>query len=51
MDRSFKEGVAAASATVCDQLSGLEKKRREKLTELQGQIGTLLRESRDLRSV
>ena len=50
MERSFNESVAAAPATVCDQLSSLEKKQREELTGLGGQIDTLLRESRDLRS-
>ena len=50
LDRSFDEGVAAAPAMVCDQLSGLEKKRREELTRLEGQVDTLLRESRNLYS-
>jgi len=50
LDRSFDEGVAAAPATVCNQLSGLGERRREELTELEGQVDALLRESRDLRS-
>jgi len=50
LDRTFDEHVGAVPATVCDELSGLEKKRREKLTELGGQVDTLLREFMDLHS-
>jgi hypothetical protein len=36
--------------TVCDQLESLEKKRREELAGLEGQVDTLLRDSRNLHS-
>ena len=38
LDRSFDEDATVAPATVCDEPSGLEKKRREKLTELEDQV-------------
>ena len=50
LDKNFDERVASAPMTVCHQLESLEKKRREELTELEGQIDTLLRDARNLHS-
>ena len=50
LDRNFDERVGAVPTTVCDELSSLEGKRREELVGLEGQVDTLLRESRNLHS-
>jgi len=50
LDRTFDEHIASVPTTVCHQLEGLERKRREKLAELEGQVDTLLRDSGKLHS-
>jgi len=50
LDKRFDKHIAYVPTAVCDQLEGLEKKRREELAELQGQVNTLLRDSRNLHS-
>lgn len=47
LDKNFDERVASAPMTVCHQLERLEEKRREELTELEGQVDRLLRDSRN----
>ena len=50
LDKNFDEHVASVPTAVCNQLESLERKRREELTELEGQVDTLLRDSRNLHS-
>ena len=50
LDKKFGEHVALVPMAVCDQLENLEKRRREELAELEGQVDTLLRDSRNLHS-
>ena len=50
LDKNFDEHVASTPMTICRQLESLEKKRREGLTGLEGQVDILLRDSRNLRS-
>lgn len=50
LDKKFEEHVASVPIAVCEQLQGLEKKRREELAELEGQVDTLLRDSQNLNS-
>jgi len=50
LDQKFEEHVASVPVAVCEQLKRLEQKRREELAELGGQVDTLLRDSKDLRS-
>ena len=50
LDKNFDEHVASVPTAVCNQLESLDQKRREELTELEGQVDTLLRDSRNLHS-
>ena len=50
LDERFDRYVASAPMAACEQLEGLEKKRREELAELGSQIDTLSRDSKNLRS-
>ena len=50
LDKTFDERVASVPTTICHQLEDLKKKRREELTELEGQVDTLLRDSGNLHS-
>ena len=50
LDKNFDEHVGSAPMAVCRQMESLEKKRREELSELEGQVDMLLRDSRNLHS-
>ena len=50
MDKKFEQHVACVPIVVCEQLKDLEKKRREELVVLKGQVDTLLRDSENLHS-
>lgn len=50
LNKKFEEQVASVPIAVCEQLERLEKKRRDELADLEGQIDTLLRDSKNLHS-
>jgi hypothetical protein len=50
LDEKFDRHVASVPMAACEQLESLGKKRREELAELEGQVDTLLRDSKNLYS-
>ncbi|KAF9784384.1 hypothetical protein BJ322DRAFT_1007209 [Thelephora terrestris] len=50
LDEKFDRHVASVPMAACEQLGSLGKKRREELAELEGQVDTLLRDSKNLYS-
>lgn len=50
LDQKFEGHVASVPIAVCEQLKSLEKKRREELAELEDQVDSLSRDSKNLHS-